>query len=256
MRTRKTDREDIPVLKALWKEAFGDEQQDIDLFFETVYPNAAGFCAEDGGALVSMLFALPQTMVREEKQRRCAYLYAVATKKDRQGEGLCSALLSYAEKELRKRYFEALLLSPASEDLADFYAERGFVRQTGAKKVILDCAQPTGQATEIGVQDYAGLRETALWDIPHVRYDKLSASCCPEQKGSARWRKSAARENTRLFRRFTQTMARHGACSSGWSSPTRTLNRFTWAFPWNKGKPNQRNREESIDVRRRHYHIE
>ena len=172
MRTRKTGREDIPALKALWQEAFGDEQQDIDLFFETVYPNATGFCAEDGGELVSMLFALPQTIVKEEKQLKCAYLYAVATKKDRQGEGLCSALLAYAEKELRKRYVEALLLSPASERLADFYAERGFTRQTGAKKTLLDCAQPTGQATEIGVQDYAGLRETALWDIPHVRYDR------------------------------------------------------------------------------------
>ena len=161
MRTRKTGREDIPALKALWQEAFGDEQQDIDLFFETVYPNATGFCAEDGGELVSMLFALPQTIVKEEKQLKCAYLYAVATKKDRQGEGLCSALLAYAEKELRKRYVEALLLSPASERLADFYAERGFTRQTGAKKTLLDCAHPTGQATEIGVQDYAGLR-TAL----------------------------------------------------------------------------------------------
>ena len=47
MRTRKTGREDIPALNALWQEAFGDEQQDIDLFFETVYPNATGFCAED-----------------------------------------------------------------------------------------------------------------------------------------------------------------------------------------------------------------
>ena len=124
MRTRKTGREDIPALKALWEEAFGDEQQDIDLFFETVYPNATGFCAEDGGELVSMLFALPQTIVKEEKQLKCAYLYAVATKKVRQGEGLCSALLAYAEKELRKRYFEALLLSPASERLADLPGRR------------------------------------------------------------------------------------------------------------------------------------
>ncbi|MFQ8766002.1 MAG: hypothetical protein ACLR8U_05455 [Oscillospiraceae bacterium] len=37
---------------------------------------------------------------------------------------------------------------------------------------MLNCAEAKGQATEIGVQDYAGLRETALWDISHVRYDK------------------------------------------------------------------------------------
>lgn len=158
MRTRKTGREDIPALKALWQEAFGDEQQDIDLFFETVYPNATGFCAEDGGELVSMLFALPQTIVKEEKQLKCAYLYAVATKKDRQGEGLCSALLAYAEKELRKRYVEALLLSPASERLADFYAERGFTRQTGAKKnaARLRAADGAGDGNRC-----AGLRRSA-----------------------------------------------------------------------------------------------
>ena len=36
MRTRKTGREDIRALKALWQEAFGDEQEDIELFCETV----------------------------------------------------------------------------------------------------------------------------------------------------------------------------------------------------------------------------
>ena len=72
MRTRKTGREDIPALKALWQEAFGDEQQDIDLFFETVYPHATGFCAEDGGELVARLFALPPPMVKEETPLNCA----------------------------------------------------------------------------------------------------------------------------------------------------------------------------------------
>ena len=107
-----------------------------------------------------------------EKQLKAAYLYAVATKMEHRGKGYCKAVMAYAEKELRKRYVDALLLRPASEELADLYAELGFTRQTGANKLLLDCAQAKGQATEIGVQDYAGLRETALWDISHVRYDK------------------------------------------------------------------------------------
>lgn len=172
MRTRKTTPNDIPALKTLWQEAFGDEKQDIDLFFETLYPSAIGFCAEEDGDILSMLFALPQTIVKDEKQCKAAYLYAVATKKDARGRGLCKAVFAYAEKELRKRYFGALLLSPASEELAELYAKLGFLRQTGAKKVFLPCEKAQGQANEIGVQDYAGLRETLLWDIPHVRYDK------------------------------------------------------------------------------------
>ena len=139
----------------------------------TLYPNATGFCAEDEtGCVCAMLFALPQTIVKGEKQLKAAYLYAVATKKEHRGQGYCRAVMAYAEKELRKRYVEALLLSPATQDLADFYARLGFSRQMDGSKLMLNCAEAKGQATEIGVQDYAGLRETALWDISHVRYDK------------------------------------------------------------------------------------
>ena len=51
MRTRKTGREDIPALKALWQEAFGDEQQDIDLFFERGFVQAAVPRPEGRGAV-------------------------------------------------------------------------------------------------------------------------------------------------------------------------------------------------------------
>ncbi|MFQ8766003.1 MAG: GNAT family N-acetyltransferase [Oscillospiraceae bacterium] len=89
MRTRKTTPADIPALKAIWDEAFAeDARQDIDEFFETLYPNATGFCAEDEtGCVCAMLFALPQTIVKGEKQLKAAYLYAVATKKACRGKG-------------------------------------------------------------------------------------------------------------------------------------------------------------------------
>lgn len=174
MRTRKTAPADIPALKAIWSEAFAeDSARDIEEFFETLYPNALGFCAEDEkGNVCAMLFALPQTIVKGEKQLKASYLYAVATKKTCRGKGYCKAVMAYAEKELHKRYVEALLLSPATEELANFYARLGFSRQTGGNRLILDCAKAEGQATEVGVQDYAGLRETVLWDISHVRYDR------------------------------------------------------------------------------------
>ena len=173
MRTRKTGPDDIPALKALWKEAFPeDTAADIDAFFETLYPHAFGFCAEEDGAVVSMLFALPQTIVKEEMQLKAAYFYAVATREDMRGRGCCRTLMAYAEKELHKRYIEAVLLCPATQKLAAFYETLGYSRQGGMRKEALACAQPSGQAKEIGVQDYAGLRETLLWDVPHVRYDR------------------------------------------------------------------------------------
>ena len=62
MRTRKTGPDDIPALKALWVQAFGDTDAEIDSFFKTVYPEATGFCAEEDGAVIAMLFALPVTL--------------------------------------------------------------------------------------------------------------------------------------------------------------------------------------------------
>lgn len=105
MRTRKTGREDIPALKALWQEAFGDEQQDIDLFFETVYPNATGFCAEDGGELVSMLFALPQTIVKEEKQLNAPISTLSLQKRTGRARGFAARCLP-----MRKRSFASAML--------------------------------------------------------------------------------------------------------------------------------------------------
>lgn len=172
MRTRKTAPADIPALKAIWQEAFCDTQAEIDAFFDTLYPAATGFCAEEDGEVLSMLFALPQTIVKGEKQIKSAYLYAIATRAAHRGKGLCRAVMAYAEKELRKRYVEALLLSPASEELARFYAAQGYTRQGGARTVLTACRSVSGQATVIGVQDYAGLRETLLWDTAHVRYDR------------------------------------------------------------------------------------
>lgn len=89
MRTRKTGPDDIPALKALWKQAFGDTDAEIDSFFQTVYPEATGFCAEEDGAVIAMLFALPLTLAHGEEMQKAAYLYAVATDEAFRGRGVC-----------------------------------------------------------------------------------------------------------------------------------------------------------------------
>ena len=89
MRTRKTGPDDVPALKALWKQAFGDTDAEIDSFFKTVYPEATGFCAEEDGAVIAMLFALPLTLAHGEEMQKAAYLYAVATDEAFRGRGVC-----------------------------------------------------------------------------------------------------------------------------------------------------------------------
>ena len=69
MRTRKTGPDDIPALKALWKQAFGDTDAEIDSFFKTVYPEATGFCAEEDGAVIAMLFARSRWRTARRRRR-------------------------------------------------------------------------------------------------------------------------------------------------------------------------------------------
>lgn len=169
MRFQKTHPEDIPALSALWKQAFGDTDADIARFFDEAFPHALGFCAKEDGALAAMCFALPVEAVCGDERRQAAYLYAVATERAHRGRGLCRGLLAFAEQELRKRNFDVLLLVPADEGLAAMYRKLGF---SGAAVTQTPVPAPdaVGTAQAVGVSDYAGLRETLLWDTPHVRY--------------------------------------------------------------------------------------
>lgn len=172
MRTRKTGPDDIPALTALWARAFGDTDAEIGRFFDTAYPESTGFCAEEDGAVVAMLFALPLTLAHDEETQKAAYLYAVATDEAFRGRGICRALMEFAEKTLRKRYLSCLLLVPETEKLAAYYETMGYARQDSCAVQTLRADAPQGAAAVVTPQEYAGLRETLLFDVPHARYSK------------------------------------------------------------------------------------
>ena len=171
MRCQKTHEGDIPALSRLWKQAFGDTDEEIARFFREAYPHASGFAARDGETLVGMCFALPQQLACGEDTCSAAYLYAVATDEHWRGQGVCRTLLAFAEKELKKRGTDCLMLVPADEGLAAMYEKLGF---SGALRRESEAAAPSaaGQAEQVTPIEYAGLRETLLWDVPHVRYSK------------------------------------------------------------------------------------
>ena len=73
-------------------------------------------------------------------------------------------------EELKKRYFDCLILVPATDALRAYYETMGFCTQ---KSDVLDdgpAPEARGVCEELTPVDYAGLRETILYDTPHVRY--------------------------------------------------------------------------------------
>ena len=170
MRLRKTNPGDLPQLKSLWALGFGDTEQEIEAFFAISYPTATGFCAEEDGKVIAAAYALPQEVAWGEKNCRTAYLYAVTTHPDFRKRGICAKLLAYAEKELTKRYFDCLTLVPATDALRSYYASLGFVSQNTAFFDEGGAPEARGVCEVLTPAEYAGLRETVLYDLPHVRY--------------------------------------------------------------------------------------
>jgi ribosomal protein S18 acetylase RimI-like enzyme len=170
MRCRRTGPDDIPAMTALWREAFGDSEAEIARFFETVFPDSEGFAAEEDGALASMLFALPVTLAAGEQTARASYFYAVATLRAFRGRGLARGLMEYAEKRLQKNGVRAVLLVPGEPSLVSFYEPLGYTGRTLLAEKYAEGVEPRGQGQLVTPIEYAGLRETLLGGMPHVRY--------------------------------------------------------------------------------------
>ena len=51
-------KENIPQLRKLWKEAFGDTDAFLDLFFGTAFSKERSLCAVDGDSVAAALYWL------------------------------------------------------------------------------------------------------------------------------------------------------------------------------------------------------
>ena len=83
--------EQIPSLRTLWKEAFGDFDPFLDAFFATAFDEKRCLAVNGADAACYWLDCACAG-------QKIAYLYAVATAKHRQGQGFCRALMEQAKQ--------------------------------------------------------------------------------------------------------------------------------------------------------------
>ena len=112
----------IPALRCLWKEAFGDTDDFLDIFFHRAFSYDRCRCVTIDGKVVSALYWFDCRCQGE----KLAYLYAVATARDCRGKGLCRDLMAFAEKDLRDRGFDCCVLTPGEPHLFRFYEKLGY----------------------------------------------------------------------------------------------------------------------------------
>lgn len=118
---------DIPALKQLWKSCFFDTDRYIDCYFNNLFSLIRVPVWRTGeGTPVSMLSMLPARLQCGREPYEGHYIYAAATRKEYEGQGLMSRLLEFACEEACAAGERFSCLLPASEALIRFYGRRGY----------------------------------------------------------------------------------------------------------------------------------
>ena len=113
-------------LRALWREAFADDDAFVDAFFKTFNVPDVVHTLSLGGRVVSALYALPCSLCVDGEVLSAAYIYAVATCEVCRGRGYMALLMVKVEELLRARGVKMLYLLPADEGLRSVYARLGY----------------------------------------------------------------------------------------------------------------------------------
>lgn len=110
--------------KALWQEAFGDDEAFVDAFLVNRYSRRNLLTVRADGRLAAMLHLVPF----ESELGRTTYVYGVATAAEFRRRGYASQLMEEAMRRIGERGDDAALLIPApgQEHLRSFYARFGF----------------------------------------------------------------------------------------------------------------------------------
>ena len=148
---------DVPALRSLWKEAFSDTDAFIDLFFDRGFAPERSLTVKEGENVLAALYWF--YCAWEENQS--AYIYAVATKKEHRGKGICRAMMDRLHEDMEKMGRSTVLV-PVDENLRTFYARMGYGNFGGMDEEIYHPKGTPVLAQKLSVTDYMQKRKGLL----------------------------------------------------------------------------------------------
>ena len=163
------EKSDIPALKAMWTQAFGDPEELMDGFFSLLDGAGFGLVCRDGGRAVSMAYVLEGLSCGD---RRCAYIYAVATLEEYRGRGLGAELMSACREKAMLRGSGVICTCPAEPSLYDWYAKvLDMAPVAYADERLFDKLSSTDlSVASLSAKEYGDLRERHFAGKPHVSF--------------------------------------------------------------------------------------
>lgn len=149
--------QDITQLRQLWKEAFGDTDAFLDIFFSAAFAPERCRCVIDRGQVAAALYWFSCT----SDGQPLAYIYAVATSEKFRGQGLCRKLMGDTHAHLQKLGYAGALLVPGDPGLRRMYRNMGYGDMTGVNRFSRRAGVPVA-LEPIGAEQYAALRRACL----------------------------------------------------------------------------------------------
>lgn len=144
-------------LAKLWKQAFGDSDELIGSFFRLgCDPRRCRRIIRDGN-IAAALYWFDVT----EADRKYAYLYAVATRQDCRGQGLCRTLMADTHAILADAGYDGCLLVPGAPELFGMYKKLGYQVCTTVDEFTVR-AEKAIPLRRLDTDEYAALRRTML----------------------------------------------------------------------------------------------
>lgn len=149
---------DLPALRTLWREAFGDTEEFLDAFAATGLCAQRCLTAKLEDRLAAALYWFDCTC----RGKKVAYIYAVATAGDFRGRGICHALMEQLHKLLSRRGYAGSLLKPGGEGLVAFYEGMGYRTFCGMTDFLCAAAGEPTPLHPIDAEEYGRLRPAFL----------------------------------------------------------------------------------------------
>ena len=158
MTIKQPDTKDLPALRRLWQQAFGDTAEFLNSFFSTGFSPSRCRCLTKDGILAAALYWFDCDM----GDKKLAYLYAVATDDDFQRQGLCAALMEDTHRHLASLGYDGAVLVPGTEALRCYYRRFGYEDFGGIRKQTVPVKALTATLCSIDKQEFARLRKQHL----------------------------------------------------------------------------------------------
>lgn len=152
------NQEQTDQLWELWKEAFGDDDAFLELFFTYGFAPDRCRCVTVDGQVAAALYWFDCSF----QGRPMAYLYGVATAKKHRGKGICKALAENTHAHLKYLGYAGAILVPADEKLSQMYEKLGYQVCSSVSEFVCTAASEAADLRQVDKEEYRLLRRQFL----------------------------------------------------------------------------------------------